>query len=144
VTVWRLSRVIYQDLSGAGGLRFKGRWNEVGLPIVYTSGSLALSVLERRVHSLEQPRDDVAMELEIPDNRIEPLAPLPASWKGDMALTRGLGTAWLQSNRSLCLQVPSAIVPDFNYLSNPRHRDISLVRMVAVTPFEYDARLFRS
>lgn len=53
VIVWRLSRVIYQDLSGLGGLRFQGRWNEAGLPIVYASGSLALSVLERRVHSLE-------------------------------------------------------------------------------------------
>ncbi len=51
---------------------------------------------------------------------------------------------WLRTNRGLCLQVPSALVPDFNYLINPSHRDIGLVRIVAVTPFEYDPRLFQS
>jgi RES domain-containing protein len=144
VTVWRLSRVIYQDLSGFGGLTYKGRWNETGLPIVYTSASLALSVLERRVHSVQQPKDDVSIEMEVQDQSIEVLAPLPDGWKEDLDLTRRMGMEWLRSNRSLCLRVPSALVPDFNYLINPSHKDIGLVRIVAVTPFEYDPRLFRS
>jgi RES domain-containing protein len=104
VTVWRLSRAIYQDLSGSGGLRYKGRWNEAGLPIVYASANLALSVLERRVHSLQQPKDDVSIEIELPDDSIEPVAMLPDKWKEDFDLTRKIGMEWLRSNRSLCLQ----------------------------------------
>jgi RES domain-containing protein len=144
VTVWRLSRVIYQGLSGTGGLRYKGRWNEVGLPIVYTSASLALSVLERLVHSIQQPKDDVSIEIELPDNSIEPLAPLAGGWQEDFELTRGIGMEWLRSERSLCLKVPSVLVPDSNYLINPRHSDIGLVKVVAVKPFKYDSRLFDS
>jgi len=144
VTVWRLSRIVYQDLSGKGGLKFEGRWNQAGLPIVYTSASLALSVLERRVHSVQQPKDDVSIEIMIPDDTIELVASLPEGWKQDLNLTRRIGMEWLRSNRSLCLQVPSAIVLDFNYLINPSHSDMGLVKIVAVTPFEYDPRLFRS
>ncbi len=144
MTAWRLSRVIYQDLSGAGGLTYQGRWNETGLPIVYTSASLALSVLERRVHAVQQPKDDVSIEITIPDDTIELLAPLPDGWQQNLDLTRGLSMAWLRSNRSLCLRVPSALVPDFNYLINPSHKDIGRVKIVAVAPFEYDPRLFNS
>ena len=81
MTVWRLSRIVYQDLSGKGGLKFEGRWNQAGLPIVYTSASLALSVLERRVHSVQQPKDDVSIEIMIPDDTIELVASLPEGWK---------------------------------------------------------------
>ncbi len=144
MTVWRLSRVIYQDLSGAGGLRYRGRWNEAGLPIVYSSGSLALSVLERRVHSVQQPRDDVAIEIQIPDAGIDEVGTLPDQWENDIQLTRSMGTQWLVSRRSLCLQVPSALVPEFNYLINPRHPDIDLVKVISVRPFQYDLRLFQS
>jgi RES domain-containing protein len=144
VIVWRLSRGIYQDLSGIGGLKYQARWNEAGLPIVYTSASLALSVLERRVHSTQQPRDDVSIEIEVPDDSVESIAPLPNAWKEDLTLTRAIGSEWLRSNRSLCLRVPSAVIPDFNYLINPRHKDLGLVKIIMVNRFEYDPRLFQS
>jgi RES domain-containing protein len=144
VIVWRLSRGIYQELSGIGGLKYQARWNEAGLPIVYTSASLALSVLERRVHSTQQPRDDVSIQIEVPDNSVEFIAPLPNAWKEDLTLTMAIGSEWLRSNRSLCLRVPSAVIPDFNYLINPRHKDFGLVKTIAVKPFQYDARLFQS
>jgi RES domain-containing protein len=88
VIVWRLSRGIYQELSGIGGLKYQARWNEAGFPIVYTSANLALSVLERRVHSTQQPRDDVSIEIEVPDDSVESIAPLPNAWKEDLTLTR--------------------------------------------------------
>lgn len=141
--VWRLSRVIYQDLSGLGGLKYAGRWNEVGFPIVYTSASLALCVLERRVHSIHQPKDDVCIEIEIPEASVESVVPLPSTWKQDLAATRAIGSEWLRSNQSLCLRVPSVVLPDFNYLLNPRHPDMGLVKTLAITRFEYDPRLFQ-
>ncbi len=143
MVVWRLSRVIYQDLSGLGGLKYKGRWNDVGLPIVYTSGNLALCVLERRVHSIQQPKDDVSIEIEIPEASVEQVAELPSNWRQDLAITRAIGSEWLASSRSLCLRVPSVVVPDFNYLLNPRHPQMGLVRTRSIKRFEYDPRLFQ-
>ena len=142
MVVWRLSRTIYQDLSGLGGYKYAGRWNEAGLPIVYASASLALSVLERRVHSVQQPKDDVSIEIEIPDASVEIVKSLSNNWKENLAITRAIGSQWLRSNRSLCLRVPSAVIPDFNYLINPQHADMSLVRIIAIAPFQYDPRLF--
>ena len=141
--VWRLSRVIYQDLSGLGGLKYKGRWNDAALPIVYTSASLALCVLERRVHSIYQPKDEVCLEIEIPGHSVESVVPLPTNWKQDLAVTRTIGSEWLHSNRSLCLRVPSAVLPEFNYLLNPRHPDMGFVKTIAITKFEYDPRLYQ-
>ncbi len=106
--------------------------------------SLALSILERRVHSVQQPKDDVSISIEIPDGSVELLPSLPNTWKEDVVSTRAMGSEWLRSNRSLCLRVPSALVPEFNYLINPRHGDMASVKIIAVTPFEYDPRLFQS
>lgn len=129
VIVGRLSPAIYQDLSGAGGLRFKGRWNEMGLPIVYTS------VLERRVHSLEQPRDDVAIEIEVPDDRVEPLAPLPTEWKDIWLSPEGLELlGWSRTGVFACRwagHVPNRTVQASNLLrnSNPSHSESHKHRM---------------
>jgi RES domain-containing protein len=144
VTVWRLARSIYQDLSGAGGLLYKGRWNQAGLPVVYTSGSRALSVLERRVHSRQQPKDDAMIEIEVPSDSVEQPPLLPDGWENNLEVTRQIGSDWLRSNRSLCLAVPSVLVPDLNYLINPLHANMNLVRVVSVTPFKYYSRLFNS
>jgi hypothetical protein len=36
------------------------------------------------------------------------------------------------------------VAPEFNYLINPRHTDMGLVRILSIMPFEYDQRLFES
>lgn len=119
-------------------MRYEGRWNKAGLPIVYASGSLSLCVLERRVHSVQQPKDDVALEIEMPDDRIEYLAPLPAGWHTGQDFTQRLGTEWLQSRRSLCLAVPSVLVPELNYLINPLHQDFAKVQIRQIQTYQYD------
>lgn len=141
--VWRLSRAIFQDLSGIGGLKYSGRWNEAGLPVVYASENMALSVLERRVHSVQRPEDDVCIQIEVPDDSISSIPLLPNFWREDLRLTRSIGSEWLRSKRSVSLRVPSAIVEGFNYLINPLHPDIPLVKIISVEPFKYDPRLFR-
>jgi RES domain-containing protein len=98
--------------------------------------------LERRVHSVQRPEDDVSIEIEIPDECVDLVGALPNGWKDDLELTRKIGSEWLRSNRSLCLRIPSAVIPDFNYLINPAHPDIGSIKIVAVTAFEYDPRLF--
>lgn len=53
-SVWRIATDTndYEadDLSGEGAKITGGRWNEVGVPMLYTSGSRALASLETIVH----------------------------------------------------------------------------------------------
>ena len=47
MVVFRIARKEYiQDLSGRGAELFGGRWNEKGIPALYTSSSLSLAALE--------------------------------------------------------------------------------------------------
>ena len=140
--VWRLCRSVYADLSGKGGLRGQGRWNKLGHPIVYASATLSLAVLERRVHNKVLPVDEVAIQIELPDECIEKSALLEANWQANEPYTQSFGTEWLLSSRSLCLAVPSVLVPELNYLINPLHLDIDRIKIRAIVPYRYDKRLF--
>ena len=61
--LWRLTRQPFADLQGTGAERFGGRWNQPGLPMVYTATEAALAVLEIRVQL------DIAFEL-LPDDYV--------------------------------------------------------------------------
>jgi RES domain-containing protein len=50
------------------------------------------------------------------------------------AVTRELGTRWLQSRGSLALQVPSALSPATNLLINPQHPDAGQVTVGQPVP----------
>jgi RES domain-containing protein len=142
VTAWRLCRSVYSDLSGIGGTKTDGRWHEQGHKIVYTSSSLALAVLERRVHSQIQPPDDISIEISVPDALIEFLTGLPQTWKSDTNCTQTIGTDWLVSRRSAVLAVPSILVPELNYLINPDHPHSAAIKIVTTREFIHDVRLF--
>jgi RES domain-containing protein len=142
VIVWRLCRAKYADLSGRGGLQAQGRWNGIGHPVIYASATLSLAVLERRVHTRVRPRDEVAMQIELPDETIDRLSEYSPGWETDIGYTRSVGTEWLITGRSLALGVQSVLVSELNYLINPKHPDIGRVRIFSVDAFEYDERLF--
>ena len=146
--LWRISN--HADLSGAGGLRFPGRWHNKGIPIVYLAESPALAMLEVLVHFELLPDDmpDSYQLLEV-DYRerkgISRLAAedLPDNWTTNVAHTRAMGDAWLVSMRSLLLKVPSAIVPhSANYLFNPRHPLAKDAEILTARRYPFDPRLF--
>ena len=66
LNVWRLSKERYaaDAFLGDGPRIFGGRWNPVGVPMVYTSLSLSLAVLEVFVHmpKAAEPDDYVAVK----------------------------------------------------------------------------------
>jgi len=143
---WRLvhARWASSALSGEGASRYPGRWNRAGEPVVYLASSLALAVLETRVHleatHIQQPY--VALEYELP-GKIERAGELPQDWREDVEYTRSLGSRWLQSGTSAVLQVPSAVVPvEPIYLLNPRHAEAENVRLLRQLKFTWDERLF--
>ena len=149
--LWRIARDIHVDsaLEGVGGLMVSGRWHRRGQPILYTSSSAALAALEVLVHvePLQAPDDLRLLGLELPEGlAIETLdlTQLPDDWQSLPApeSTQSIGSAWLERKSSLALRVPSVIVPmESNVLLNPRHPDMTRVRISSNEAFRFDSRL---
>ena len=135
MNVYRIERKKYLDdvLSGKGAALCSGnRWNSLHTPMVYTSQSRSLAVLEilARVNAMELiPGDRMLVELEIPDHiRIEEIQPreLPPNWNifppGEQ--TQMLGDAFIRKAHVAIWKVPSSLITgEFNFLINPMHGD---------------------
>lgn len=118
---------------------------------MYTSGSLALAVLEYTVNVAPgfAPSRLVSIEADIPrDVRITRWAveELPANWSTHpspetLAIR---GTEWAESGSAAVLAVPSAVVPDeTNFLINPRHPEFRSIVIRTPRPFRLDPRLLK-
>ena len=150
--VWRLARPDFAEhLDGEGSRIEGGRWNPIGLPALYTSEHLSLSVLEVYVHLPPQMRDALplltAVQISIPDmigiTRVSPerLVELLAS-ADPLAACRTIGAAWISRGHDLVLQVPSVLVPEeTNLILNPAHPRMREVKIVSTRAFHFDPRL---
>jgi RES domain-containing protein len=138
IYAWRLAQAKYQNsaLDGVGSALGGGRWNSVGTRMVYCASTLALAVLEVRVHiplANFPPRARyVGLEILIDSACIESVAKLPRGWRATPAAStqgtaaRSFGDRWVTEKRSVALRLPSAVIPsEFIYLLNPAHADFS-------------------
>src|SRR6266568_3459905 len=116
-----------RDVDGEGARRVGGRWNPIGVPLVYTSGAVAVATLEVLVHfpmSIPIP-NFCLVTFEVPDEAsIKTLeaSDLPRGWDSlsDTTSTAEFGKSWAVSQVSLALRVPSVILPpgSWNILLN--------------------------
>jgi RES domain-containing protein len=146
--LYRLTRKKYvNDLSGAGAKAFGGRWNSIGMAMLYLTSSRSLAVLEVLVHlpPLLIPDDYYMITIEAPDDfGVVDNKHLPENWQEspDEHNFKQIGDKFLRENKKLLLKVPSSIVTEeFNYLANPLHVMASKLKVVAITPFSFDSRL---
>ena len=154
LTVFRLGKDVYRDqlFSGQGGLYASGRWTPRGRPVVYTSASISLAVLEYTVNYRRSGwvPATVLGRATIPDSvRVEALSleKLPPNWFAASPPPRlqVLGGEWQERGETAVLKVPSAIVTEeWNYLLNPLHADFRKFRMTTPKPFNFDQRVARS
>jgi|SRR5271163_2098514 len=149
--VWRLCKARYASaaFSGEGARLYSGRWNPVGVSMVYTSTSLALACLEFFVHldPSVAPDDLVAVSATIPADvareRIE-VADLPGDWRvTDNPGLQRLGADWIAAQRSAALEVPVVVDGDWNVLLNPAHPDFGRIVVAPPKPWAFDQRMFR-
>ncbi len=148
MNIYRLTSGEYKkDLSGNGSRLFGGRWNSVGMHAVYCTEHISLAVLEMLVHlkKFSQPHNYHLVTISIPDS-IKPasiqLSRLKKNWKDDISYSQFMGDAFLKQQPSLLLAVPSAIVEaENNFIINPKHPDISKIRISSARLFEFDKRL---
>jgi RES domain-containing protein len=149
-----LGKQVYRDqlFSGQGGLYASGRWTPRGRPVVYTSASISLAVLEYTVNYRRRgwvPATVLGRAVIPAGVRIEAVSieKLPANWfaASPPSQLQMLGGEWLERGATVVLKVPSAIVTEeWNYLLNPLHTDFRKLRISAPKPFNFDQRVARS
>lgn len=137
-------RYVSHLLDGEGARLYGGRWNPVGTPLVYTSTTPELAVLEVMVHTDGTPLQDlppqVQVELDVPDDAVETIvaADLP------VGLAQYLLPRLVTGYPFLGFALPSAVMPNSpsrNVLLNPQHPLLSRVRVVDVVEHRFDGRL---
>jgi RES domain-containing protein len=154
VSAWRIATetATFQanDISGAGARATGGRWNSVGVAMLYCSSSIALATLETLsyINAGALPYNRFLVRIEIPDDvwhKRFVLDPAPGGWDAVPAgmTSRRTGDEWVAQGLSSLLIVPSVIVPDENnILINPLHPDSKSVIATTVKRWVYDSRFF--
>ena len=139
----------FSPLDGQGAALYPGRWNQVGVRMVYTSGSPELAMLEL-LTKLNPATFGVrtAVEIDVPDDApMQDATPtmLEQLLRGTDRDTQSYGSRWVLGEQSLSLKVPAAVLPiSSNYLLNPLHpqaRQLKIVRQIEVS---MDPRLVSS
>mgnify|MGYP006277350407 CR=1 FL=1 len=130
---------------GEGARLYGGRWNSKGVPVVYTSDSLALCSLEIFVHlpSYRLLADYVYVPL-VFDSDLITVAHLDDGWdeRPVSKVSQAIGDHWIKEGLSVVLKVPSAIMPDgYNYLVNIHHPDFKKIKTGKPQPLAFDPRL---
>jgi RES domain-containing protein len=140
-----------QPLSGEGARLYGGRWNHIGVPIVYASQSLSLAVLEYLVNLAtgDLPDDLFSIRIRIPEDFDQSkigFDELPANWRTYPApeALKDIGTDWATKVATPVLLVPSVVIPgELNCLINPKHALARQIKSDMVEPFALDERLFK-
>ena len=151
LTVWRLltARFAESAFTGEGARRYGGRWNRKGVPMVYTSGSQSLAMLELLVQDEPLRARYVMIAARLPRNlKIERIATgqLPTDWRDIAAREQlqAIGADWARRRSSAALAVPSAVIPlETNYLLNPLHPSFTRIEFGEPEDFVTDLRLIR-
>ncbi|MDR6784728.1 RES domain-containing protein [Pedobacter africanus] len=136
------------DMSGMGAKLFGGRWNSVGISVLYMASSRALAALEVLAHltNIQDPESFCITVFEVPEKSIEEVEKelLPTNWNSypSPSSLRKRGDTFARANKALLLKVPSAIVEDeYNYILNVSHPLADKVKIVEVKAFLFDKRL---
>lgn len=155
LTLYRIQTDSHRDsiLEGTGARLRGGRWNAKGRPMVYTATTPELCFLEYMVHLEGTPLADlpplILCEIAIPDNSITYLTAdqLPPGWDDPYATPAGLprfAEEQFQKYQTLCLTIPSAVVPlspSRNVLLDPLHSLRADCQVVRIQPYPIDPRL---
>lgn len=147
--VFRIGKEQYsKDLSGNGAKLYGGRWNNTGVPCVYTSQSRALALLE---YSANVGMDFIPPNLcftliEIETDLIDETVfeNLPKDWNAipSSSSTKLLGSTKLAQSNLPILKVPSVIIPnEFNYIINPLFLDNNSLKIIDIEKYTYDFRI---
>lgn len=149
--VWRIASPRHAlERTCRGAAMFGGRWNPIGIAMLYSAGSVGLAALEKFVHLESAPWPPlVLVAIDIPDSSVvirPALEELPVGWDAmpTSGVAQAFGAAWINGGSSLAMEVPSVLMPEeHNVLFNPNHADYAKVKMSVVRPFNFDKRMLK-
>ena len=151
ITAWRIAKHKHQftGSSGEGARIYGGRWNPIGIPVIYTAESLSLATLEIIVH-LEREQLLYKRFVKIPvtfeTSLVFPLSrkKRPKDWNSlpPSESTQKIGQKWIEQAKHAVLKIPSTVISEeHNFLINPAHPDFSAIEIGKPQRFEFDERL---
>ena len=127
---------------------FEGRWNSKGKLVLYASENIATSLLENIIYRTGTGfnNDYKIMVIYHTEEHIEQIitSNLPKDWRSMESYDQlqKIGDSWYDEQRSLCLKVPSSILPDnYNIIFNTTHPEFKNVKLIDVLDYEPDERL---
>ena len=141
-------------LSGKGAELTGGRWNPVGMPVIYTSLSVELASLEYLVHYFEgfpnsKLPDMLVATIEIEEEGVLTIEPemLPKNWRNNPSpkTLQMVTNQWFRNKNHLALQLPTAVHSlqtelSYNVLLNPFHERMNEELITKIEPFYFDSR----
>jgi RES domain-containing protein len=147
--LWRIGGASHAVWSGEGARIHGARWNPAGSYAIYAGTSYAISMLEILVHAnLRVPPSRLLyVQADVPDGVIERAdVSAVAGWNSaNFGPAQVFGGAWLRSQRSLVLLVPSVVTEglDWNAVINPLHPAFADVLVGPELEVAWDGRLRR-
>ena len=147
MNVYRLARQKYTASLFSSGAA--NRWNRNGQHVIYCAENISLCALELLAHTngIRPVGKFSLMRIEIAEHvipHVAELTNLPKNWHhlSCYAYTQKMGSDWYDSQKSLCMRVPSAIVPsERNFIINTHHHDFpEKVRLIDTQDFFWDNR----
>lgn len=138
-------RHVRSAFDGEGARLYGGRWNSIGIPLVYTSDSLALCCLEIFVHlpSYKLLQNYVYTRIGFDSKLVGDANPYDG-WDARPVskISQTIGDNWIQDNSTPILKVPNVIIPEgFNYLLNVEHPEFKKIIIHEPMPMFFDPRL---
>jgi len=147
---YRIADARHAIFDATGAMLHGGRWNSVGVAVIYAAETYAGALLEVLVHAnlSQPPKNQRVVRIVIPEKvAVETvLIDRVEDWDAmDMKASRALGDRWILENRTAILRVPSVITNgrENNIVFNPAHPEFALVKAGDPEPVHWDARLFR-
>jgi RES domain-containing protein len=128
--VYRISRSEYSKKLSSSGVA--NRWNFNDQHVIYTGCTRSLSTFELVVHrnAIKHKVGYKVLIIAIPDDESYykeiNIRDLPIHWRGLGAYSalQQKGSDWYESQESLILKVPSAVIPsEYNFIINMEHPD---------------------
>ncbi|HQZ81736.1 MAG TPA: RES family NAD+ phosphorylase [Pyrinomonadaceae bacterium] len=149
---FRLARRKYATpLSGIGAALKGGRWNSIGVEMLYLASNRSLAMAEVAVHLTlaTVPSDLVMVTVAIPDDismKTVAMSRLPTNWNEFPypAVARKVGDDFVREGKACILKIPSAVtMGDHNLLVNPHHAEFKRLKASSIDPFPLDRRIFK-
>lgn len=144
--VFRIAHKKYAHSLSVSG--FDGRWNSTGKLVLYTSENISLALLENMIYRVGSGfnNDYKIMVIYFPEEHLEQIivSKLPKNWRNieSYDVLQEIGNSWYNEQRSLCLKVPSSVLPEnYNIIFNTMHPEFKNVKLIAVLDYEPDERL---